>query len=238
MTNPAERNDIDLSRLFTWGREFELLDRKGESLGVVYIRLVGDADINRARVFALRKSRELRDKLIDLTSDERLAYIPKLENEDKENLAEILLSLNIRELTNSAITDTKVPFPKELKSGATLEQQEKYQKEVDDYPSKREKKVREALEKEIKDLRAELSRRTIEQLLKEYEKTTINQLCENEMLSRFKDACIVFGTYKDLEYKERLFESVEQYDNVLTETKNQLLTFYSSLDIGMDDLKN
>jgi len=238
MTNPAERNDIDLSKLFTWGREFELLGRNSESLGKVYIRLVGDADLNRARIYALRKSRELRDKLNTPGSDERLAYIPEINSEDRDILIETLISFSLRELTGKVVSDTKVPLPKELKSNATLEQQEKHQKEVDDYPVKRDKEVRKNLEKEISTLRSDLNKKSTEVLLKEYEKLVINQYCENEMLFRFKDACIVFGAYKDEDYTERLFDSLEVYDNALTEIKTQLSTFYTSLDINMDELKN
>ncbi len=238
MTNPAERNDIDLSRLFVWGNKFELKDRMEEKIADVYVRLVGDADLNRARVFALRKSKEMRAKLKDPNSEERQAYLPDITDENKETLVIIMASAKLKEITGDAIDKIKVPFPKELKSKATLEEQEKHQEEVDKYPQKREKAIKEYIEKEIAKVQVELRQRTLEDLVKEYEASLINNICENEMFIAFKDACVFYGTFKDENHKERLFENIEQYQSSLPEIKAQLLTFYNGLDIGMDELKN
>ena len=49
-----ERNEIDIKPLFHWFGEQEIVDTQGNTFRV-FIRLVGDAEINRSRVFALRK---------------------------------------------------------------------------------------------------------------------------------------------------------------------------------------
>lgn len=61
----AERNDVDIFRLFHWGKEVTIFDKYGNELTNVYMRLVGDAELNLARVFAIRRSAELRKSFED-----------------------------------------------------------------------------------------------------------------------------------------------------------------------------
>ena len=72
-----EKSDINISTLFNWGKKFSLVDKNNTEIYEVYIRLVGDAEYGRSRVYALRKSSELRKKLNNLESDERIAFIPE-----------------------------------------------------------------------------------------------------------------------------------------------------------------
>jgi len=151
-----DKNDVDISKLFRWGAKFNILDSRDQVIVEVYIRLVGDAELNRARVFALRKSAELRSKLREENSDERLAFIPPLEDLDKENLVETALLYMIRDITLDAIKDTRLPLPAEPDSDSSLEKQEKYQKEVDEYPTKKDSIIREKIEKTVELRRQEL----------------------------------------------------------------------------------
>ena len=63
-----EKNDVDISKLFNWGKAFEIVGEDGV-VDVVYMRVLGDADINKARVFALRESAKLRRALRNPDSD-------------------------------------------------------------------------------------------------------------------------------------------------------------------------
>lgn len=236
MVNKAEKNDVDISKLFYWGDKFTITG-KGNTLDV-YIRLVGDAELNRARVFALRKSAELRRQLKDVNSEQRLARLPDFTVLDKEALVENTLTFYVREITMKAYEEVEVPEPKALKSDATLEQQEKYQSEIDDYPNKLNEAVRKFIEKEVEKERKKLSKRTKEEIVEEYEQVLINRHCENEMVIRMKEMCAFLGSFMDEEYKKPVFDSFEKFDNMPTEIKKQFIEAYSSLEIGTDELKN
>ena len=232
-----ERNDIDLNRLLSWRKEFTILDDKSEAYKV-YIRLVGDAEINRARVFALRKSAELRKKFRDETSDEHLAFIPDRDAVDKEHLVESLILYEVRGVTMEAYKKIEVVHPKEPTSDSSLEEQEKYQAEVDAYPSKVQDAVKAYVEKELDKKRKAFNKRSEEDLYNELKQAIIEQQCETEMYGKFKEICVYFGVYKDADYKERLFSSFEEFENLPSDTKTKFMTFYNSLEIGTDDLKN
>jgi hypothetical protein len=232
-----ERNDISLDRLFSWRKEFTIIDNDGRE-GTVYIRLAGDADINRARTFALRKSAEMRKKLRDVNSDERFAYIPDKSLIEKNYLVESLILYSVREATLEAYKEVKIEQPKEPASDATLEDQEKYQKEIDEYPKKVQDAVKKFVEKELDKKRKSFSKAEFDTLYSELETLITTQQCETEMYNKFKEMCVYLGIYKDSEYKEHLFTSFSDFENLPTETKTKFMEYYNSLEINTDDLKN
>lgn len=232
-----EKNDVDISKLFTWGKEGVIFDVDNNEIMKFYIRLIGDADINQARVHALRKSAEIRKKLRETQSDEYLAYIPDFEVVSKEQLIGALLMLKAKEIGENVAKEVKVPFPSEPDSDATLEAQEAYQKELDDYPNKVnkeiEEKVRAQLEKEdlkIKGLDKEI-------LFEEYKAYMVNDICEKTMYEDFKNSCVYYGTYKDSSCEERLFTSSVEVGSFPSEIKKQFVDAYSELEINTDFLK-
>lgn len=233
----VEKNDIDISSLFRYGDKFEIDVKKGKKLSV-YIRLVGDAELNQARVFALRKSAELRSKLKKEGSDERLAFIPvEYESIPKESLIEYVTGSFVPEITKEAIQEVIVPYPVEPDSDAPLENLEKYQKEVDEYPKRREEAVREYIKNSTDKKRNQLSKLSTDELAKIFENNMISQLCEEEMLNQFRQKCAYFGTYRDKNYTQKLFKSYEEFENLPPEVKNDIITFYLTLDLGIDELK-
>ena len=232
-----DKNDVDISKLFRWGNEFKIYDNMNNELLNVYIRLVGDAELNRARVFALRKSAELRKKLKDEESDEYYAYIPQKEYIDKEVLVENILLYMTREVTLNSFSEIKPQLPVEPGSDASLEKQEQYQREIDEFPKKREALIRENVIKVLDRQREELKNRDLNSLYNDFIRLLINQLCEDEMLNRFKEMSAYLGTYKDSEYKERLFKSFDDFENLPQEVKSQFLENYSLLEISGEDLK-
>jgi hypothetical protein len=232
-----EKNDVDISKLFNWGKIFVLTNDVGDVKSTVYMRLAGDADINRARVYALRKSAELRKKLREESSDEKLAFIQDKELLNKERLVAILSGLSLRTITHQAMKETKLPFPKEPKSDATLEQFEKYQKEVDDYPEKKDKELRKFIEKELTKYKKTLERKSEDELYSSYVTEITNELCEQEMITSFREMCTFYGCYSDENFSERLFTNFEKFTNLNTDIKQQFLNAYQSLEMGTEELK-
>lgn len=231
----VEHNDVEIDRLFNWSKEFELTI--GDKTVPVFMRLVGDADINRARVQALRKSAELRKKLRDSDSDERYAFIKDINEFDIENLISLIIVFSMRDLSERASSKLKIRVPKQPRSEAKTEKHEKYQQEIDSYPERRQTELKSLLEKEVELMKKSLEKESKEELYKRYVNTIIDELCEQELLSSFRSWCCYLGTYKNEELTEKLFSSYEEFSNLHSDLKAQFLTEYSTLELYGDDLK-
>lgn len=230
-----DKNDVNISALFKWGTKLEIETPKGKKS--FWMRIVGDADLNRARVFGLRNSADLRKKLKDKNSDERLALVPDFDITDREKATEVILLYKASELTEEARRNLDLKYPKEPSSDASLEDHEKYQKEVDTWAEYVEKEIKKTYNKGVGIEKKRLNKLNEDELLKEYYETVINKLCENEMMRSFQDMCIYFASFKDETYKERLFENVEEFENLPTNVKEQFYAFYTSLNIPTEELK-
>lgn len=233
----VEKNDVDISRLFAWSKKFNVLTQDGEELGTFYLRLLGDADSSRARVFSLRRSAELRGKLRDTNSDEYVSTFADVDEVEKERLAQLLVVFSIRELSQRITKEVKLKVPKQPKSDASTEAFEKYQAEVDSYPARREAEIRKQLEIESKKLLEKFMAMERDELRKKVISAMTNELCENELLKAFREMAAYLGSYKDETLKERLFEDFEQFANLPTYIKNQFVSEYRMLELNGDDLK-
>lgn len=226
-----EANDVDISKLFNYKKAVEIGGLK------VYLRLVGDAELNIARVKALRASAEMRKKLKDKNSDEYLAYIGDREFLNRDQLITMILVLKTKEFADDASKEVNVPFPSEPSEEATLEEQENYQQIVDSYVDRVRKEVSEYINNRIEKEKENLEKLSDDELFSIYESLQINQICENEMIRVFMEYCTYFGSYQDKKYTKRLFKSYDEFSNLPKEVKEKFLEEYNSLSIEPDELK-
>jgi hypothetical protein len=232
----VEKNDVDISKLFVWGKHFEIVGKGTDALVHVWMRLLGDADINKTRVYSLRKTAELRRRLNDPNSDERIIYIKSIEEIELEELYSNIVLYSMRELTNSANKNVKIKTPIQPKS-EDLEDMEKYQKEVDSFPEKYYAAIQKHVDNSTKLLMQELKKESKESLFKRYLTTLINEFCEQEAYISYKNMELYLGCYKDSEYKERFFSEFEEYDNLDPQMKIEFRAAYNTLEVRMDELK-
>ena len=238
MTEIVEHNDVDISKIFEWGRVFEVINPVTQEVeALVYMKLLGDADLGRARVHALRKSSELRRRLRDEDSDERVAYIRTIDELSEEDLINLITIFSGREISINARNNVKIKAPKPPKSDAPLEQMEKFQKEVDEFPAKRQKAVTEAVEKEMAKFKKSLEGESKESLYKKYTKALIDEFCEREALVAFENMQTYLGCFKDDSYKERFFNDFDAFDNLESTVKQQFVDAYRQIDIDINELK-
>ena len=230
-----EKNDVSISKLFQWGAQMVLPTPRGNI--DVWMKIIGEADINRARVYALRKSSDMRKRLKDLDSDDRIAMIPDLDLSNKDKVVELLLTLLIKDITDVAIENTEIKYPKELPSTASMEEQEKYQKTIDDFPAYVEALTKAQIDKGVEKERKRLYKLSTDDLEELYVSSMINRICEHEMYQRFQDKTVFFACFTDDTYKTHLFESFEDYQDLPTEISTLLSDFYSTLSIDIDYLK-
>lgn len=230
-----DKNEVDISKLFIWSTELNI-SAYGNDLKV-YLRLVGDAELNRARVYALRRSSELRNKLRASDTDEHYAFLPEFDTITHPELINGLLALSVRDVTGDALKEIKIPLPKEPDSDSTLEQQEEYQRLIDEYPIKRDMEIRKYVEKHLEKLNKQYSTQPKDKLYNTYITKLVNQLCEAEMLSAFREACVFFGLYVDEKFTQRVFNSIEEFNDIPSDLKNILVSSYLELEIEGEVLK-
>lgn len=231
-----DKNDVDISRLFNWGKEVIIKDEEGIEYRV-FMRLLGDADLNRARTTAIRHSNQLRKELKNVDSDKYLELVPDVSEMSKDDLANLVVISNIPKITRKAMSETDVPLPKEPDSDAELEELEKYQQAVDEYPTLKSEKVQEVVTKETNKLQESTKKMTMEQLKEEYDKAIIKDTCEMEMVRKFQSAQIFYASFSDKNYRKPLFKSLEDFENLRPFVKDQFLQAYSDLELSMDELK-
>ncbi len=232
-----EKGDVDISQLFRWNTEVSITDRKGEELAKVYIRLLGDKDINQARVFSLRESAELRKKLRDTKSDEHIAFISEIPSKGKDNIIAGVKLLRLGELAQAARKNVIVKFPQEPASDASLEEQEEYQKAVDDFPDTYGDMVEVELEILAKAEEKRLRKLKVVELREEYTDMLTEYVCRQEMERKFLDRTVFLATYSDEDYKKKAFETFAKYDDSAPEVKDQLKTAYNDLELGVTEVK-
>jgi len=233
-----ERNDVDLSSLFKWKADVNIKDDTGESVATVYMRLVGDADINKARVFALRRSGALRHQLRTPGTNEYEAFVAPIDTiEDIQRLIIGIKMLLLPELANKARQDIDLPLPTPPKSDASLEEQEKYQDEIDNYPTVFNGMVQEKITDYLDAEQLRLEKLSFEKLQKEYVEALIGSTCNREMLQAFQDMCIYHATFQDADFTQPAFKSFEDFENASLTVKRQLRDAYSDFEISMDSLK-
>ena len=230
-----EKNDVDINMLFKWGTSMNLETPQGTV--VVWLKLLGDADVNKARIFALRRSAEMRRKMADLESDERIALIPVLDTESKDKVVEVLLTLTVKAIADTANKAVEIKYPSDLKSSASLEEQEKYQQLVDDFPDYVAELHKKAMEKAVAKERKRLKRLSMEKLEVLYVTSLTDNASEAEMYRAFQDRSVWMACYQDENYILPMFAEFDDFINLPTEIKNQLVEFYGTLSIDIDTLK-
>jgi hypothetical protein len=235
---PIEKNDVDLVKLFNWTDSVDVLNDAKEKIITVYMRLIGDADLNRSRVHALRRSRVLRDKLHDTVSDEYLAYMMDITSMPKSKLVSGLCILYQKGFVEKALIEVAgMKSPKAPKSDATLGEQEKYQQEIDEFPKKRQERIVEIVNKAADKKRDELSRKPKQELVDIYNRMAVDYMCEQEMVKAFREMCTFFACYADPNYRLRLYSDFEEFINTPTQIKEQLLKKYQEMEIDAETLK-
>jgi hypothetical protein len=234
----VEKNDVNINRLFYFGNKFEINYTKGKKKLTAFIRLVGDAELNRSRTYAIRRSAELRAKLKDKNSDESVAYIASKDVAEKDTMITTVLAISYQTYTREALREAEVPpVPTEPSSDSTLEQQEEYQKQVDAYPVQRNAIISEYVEKKLNAERERLNSISDSDLYDYYQKLVIADICEQEMYKIFREQCAYYGSYVDEKYTTPLFSSFAEFDNLPTDVKAQFVENYSTLDLSSDELK-
>ncbi len=234
----AEKNDVDISALFKWGKPVTLEDKMTKQSITVYLRLVGDAELGRAKTYGYRQAARLRKSLRTPDTDERDAFLAELTDyDDVDLLVQTVILLELPAMYRDSSKEAFLKEPQEPPDGEDQEAWEIYQENVDTYEDRHMKAVEEMVNKATEKRKKELKKLPEEEVYKLYEGGIINRLCEEDLNKAYYDQCVYFGTYSDEKHTKKVFKNFEAYENVATEVKTALHNAYKDLEIGVDFLK-
>lgn len=226
-----------IEELFRWNGTVEIKDTEGNVVETLYQRVVGDADIQRARLEALKASKLMRKALKDPNSDEATIHLPLEDDFTKEELITLILFNKYYLFQNQAEKRVEEKKVKEPKSDATLEDQENYIENIENAKKEYQEKVNNSVKQQSELLEEELKEKSTEELFKLWIKENIEIVCRSEMIRVFDEYATFYGTFSDENFKIRRFESIEDFKDLAPRIKNQLMTNYKNLELGLIEVK-
>lgn len=226
-----------IEKVFNWSHELDIVDKDGNKIETVYQRLVGDADLNKSRMMALRYSKDLRALLRDETTDEYQVYIDVMKEMEDEELVSIILFNELLEIRKRIDPKLYFPEPEEPEDDASNEKMEDLQAEYDSWEERRNAELDKLLKLEIEKRTAEIRTYSRDDLLKKAITSKIEMVCETEIRNKFSEACAYLGTYTDKNFKNRLFTDFDEFLNSQEAFKSQLIKGYNELEMSSVSLK-
>lgn len=241
---------LKIADLLKYRGEITLTDKAGNEIlyedkpVVVYLRLIGDQDLEESYKVARAASADYRAKLRDSNSLEyKERVLPVLEADEKQCI-DIIKASRTSNIEAEARANTERPELPELAEFAqdadapTLEEQEKYDAEIARIEKEYEdavanyKQVREAVvEDELKDTLID-DLRTLAAI------EIVAILTLPVFFNELMDQKLYRASYLDKTYRERAFDTVEEFKNADAVIKDQLITKYLELEISPDQIKN
>jgi rRNA-processing protein FCF1 len=240
----GRRIGMNLENLFKWDKVLTIKDEDGEVVKIddepviLYQRVIGDADLEKARREALRASKRLRKKLKKQNTIEHETMLPDYEEFSNEELKNAIVIAEVADLRQRARNQAQLPtYPSKPDSNASLEAQEAYQEELDTYDKRVEEAVMQELNKLIEQRKKELKGLHKDTLTEVFESSVIDSLCRAEMLEVFNLWQAYLGTFKDEQMTQKAFSSFEAFDNAASHLKQQVVNGYIDLELDGSELK-
>jgi hypothetical protein len=242
---------LKIADLLRWRTSIILKDSKGESIlddeGLpveVWIRVVGDEDLQNSYKYGRAASAKKRRELRDTTSEEYLAAIEPIRSASREEVIEVIKTARTQNLQSEAYSN--VVRPDELKieefavdpDAPSLEEQEKFDAANEAQDVAYLQALGEYQMTRIQILEAELSVYSDEGLrnLAEEEIGDISAL--SAFLTEMVDQKVWRSVYMDKLCKIPAFNTIEEYRSSDGSVKQQLIDAYQVLEASPSDIKN
>ena len=224
---------VDLDRLFKWSHKVVLTGPDG-SEAVVWQRILGDAELQAARQFGLRRAGELRRALKDESSPAFFSQIPDSDFMLDEELIDSILAFEGVDIRKSVAETLYFPPPNKPGIDASQEEEEEYINAYDTWREEFNQKVEEETQKRIEARREALASHTREELEILFRRRMVDVLCQSKHIDAFTDYATYLATYKDEKLRKKAFKNFDEFDNLATELKDQLRHAYLKLQSGLD----
>lgn len=226
-----------INKLFAWTKTTDLKNQAGETVIQIYQRLVGDSDVQKARLFALRNSRELRLKFRDTTSDEYVALVTPVDDLDHDAILTLLLVDSVDGVKQEIDKTFYFPEPTEPDEYASNAEHEDYAHRWTAWEDERNLAYNKLLVEKMDALKVKLEELDDEELHRRAKVMRIEALCDQELKSKFVEMCVVLGTYADANYQKHLFATYHDFAIQPDTLRSQVLAGYAELEMSTIGLK-
>lgn len=234
-----------LTNLLRYKKKVQLINPyTSKPLETVWVRLIGEEDLQESFKAARLVSASKRELLRDKKSPEYLDAISQLKTQTKETLEELVLAAAENKFSNeSAAIVVREDLPEidtiaSIPDAPTLEEQERLDKEVLTINDRYAKSIEEYIQTKMAEIRGEISGYS-EKHLSEKAFEALSQIQPMQDFVNEMAAQKAFrGTFMDELCKVNGFDNVEEFKNSDAHIKEQITTAYNSLEMGSEDLKN
>lgn len=242
-----------LASLLRWKRKVELkgvdkkplLDEEGNPV-IVWVRLLGDFDLQEAYKLARVESSKIRELLRNPESVEYRDQVEPLWEATEEQCKEIIRAAKGANWTAEAFSIVERENLIEMSEIAidpdapTLEEQEILDKKQEAQDKKYQKKIDEYIKIKEKELEAELSTMDLKKLQEAAKFEVSNVMPLSTFVVTLNDEKAWRSVYVDELCKERGFSNVQEFKESSTVIKEQIIDVYTALESGINEenLKN
>lgn len=233
-----------LSELLRWKREVKLMGPNGEVLETVYMRIIGDYDLQEAYRLARIASAAKRERLRDTDTEDFKDQVAPFNEASEDECKQLIRVAREAGWTPQALS--AVIRPDEVKiseiatdpDAPTLEEQERVDKENADQEEKYQKELQDFIEQKRKELEADLSSLSSEQIrvLAQAEATVWLPL--TVYMNELTDEKTWRSVYTDKAMTERGFANVQEFREMMESLRSQLIQAYAELEESAGDIKN
>lgn len=239
-----EKEMVSILDLFKYKKSVDIKDDKGETVTTVWIRVLGDWDLDQAYRAGRIKSAKIRRELRDTSSDEYFAEVSIIEEGASEDLLALVKQARQTDfyaMAQSAIDRKDLPKIEDFAidpDAPTLEEQEKKDLEELDQELEYQTKIKEFIDTKNQELEDQLKNTGREELIELAKKALTDLRALSAFIDEVLDQKVFRGTYVDKECKNRAFKEYQDYLNEHSLIKNQLRAAYQELELNPEDIKN
>lgn len=241
---------LKIADLLKYRGEVTLKDKSGNDIlyegnpVVVYIRLIGDQDLEDSYKIARAYSADYRAKLRDTESLEYKERVTPVFETDERQCLDIIKAARTSNVEAEARANIERPNLPELAEfsqdgdAPTLEEQEKFDAEIARIEQEYETAVLEYRQTREAIVEDELKDKPLEELRKLAALDIITVLTLPIFFNELMDQKVYRGAFVDKTYREKAFDTVEEFKNADAFIKDQLITKYLQLEVNPDEIKN
>jgi hypothetical protein len=234
-----------LTDLLLYKKEIEVINPStNKPLKMVWVRVLGDFDLNRAyklaRIASSKKREALRDPNTEDYQDEVFA-VADLERADKEDIIKTAKTTIFASEAQAVVKREDLPTLDEISvdpDAASLEDLELLDKKQLEIEKLYREKLQAYIADKTKELEGELKEKSDEEITKMAQYEISNIIPFSVFMNELTDQKIFFGTFRDKTCKEREFASIDDVKNLPRVIKDKLSEEISSLEMSYEEIKN
>jgi len=240
-----------LTNLLKYKKEIIVRDEKGSIARdeegkpvMVYMRVIGDKDLEEAQTTGRIASAQRRAALFDTESQDHLINVKIFNDAGPEECRATIVQASATGWSSEAYVVVELPELPRIEEIAkdpdapTLEELEKLDKAISDVNLDYKEKVTEYIQTRLTELQTELEDKPVEELRERAKTGIIILLSIETYLNVVRDEKVWRSVYQDSSYSLKEFSSIEEFNNLHIKLKDQLRDEYENLEAGLDNVKN